>query len=56
MGERDVTDDDLSDMFDYTRPAPVPALSRLAMVQMIERTRFNLALAEHDQRVVDDDQ
>ena len=27
MGQRDVTDDDLSDMFDYTRAAPVPAFS-----------------------------
>ena len=56
MGERDVTDDDLSDMFDYTRAAPVPALSRLAMEPLIERTHFNPAVAQRDHRVVDDDQ
>ena len=56
MGERDVADDDLSDMFDYTRTAPVPALSRLAMEQLIERTHFNPAVAQRDRRVVDDDQ
>ena len=27
MGQRDVTDDDLSDMFDYTRASPVPPFS-----------------------------
>jgi phospholipase C len=55
MGQRDVTDDDLSDMFDYTRAAPVPALSGIAMERLIRRSRFDLAVAEHDDRVVDDD-
>lgn len=55
LGQRDVTDDDLSDMFDYTRAAPVPAFSELAMKQLIHRTRFILAVAERDDRIVDDD-
>jgi hypothetical protein len=55
LGQRDVTDDDLSDMFDYTRATPVPAFSELAMKRLIRRTRFNLALADRDHRVVDDD-
>ena len=55
MGQRDVTDDDLSDMFDYTRATPVPAFSELTMKGMIRHTHFNLALADRDNRVVDDD-
>lgn len=55
LGQRDVTDDDLGDMFDYTRAAPVPAFSELAMERLIRRTRFNLAVAERDARIVDDD-
>jgi phospholipase C len=55
MGQRDVTDDDLSDMFDYTRSAPVPPFSDVAMRELIRRTRFNLAVADRDTRVVDDD-
>jgi hypothetical protein len=55
MGQRDVSDDDLSDMFDYTRATPVPAFSELAMQRLIRRTHFNLALADRDHRVVDDD-
>jgi phospholipase C len=55
MGQRDVTDDDLSDMFDYTRAAPVPPLSELAMKGLIRRSHFNLAVAQRDGRTVDDD-
>lgn len=55
MGQRDATDDDLSDMFDYTRAAPVPPLPEAAMRAMIRRTHFNLAIAARDGRVVDDD-
>jgi phospholipase C len=55
MGQRDVTDDDLSDMFDFTRSAPVPPFSEVSMQQMIRRTHFRLAAAERDDRIVDDD-
>ena len=43
MGQRDVTDDDLSDMFDYTRAAPVPPFSEVSMERLIRRTHFSLA-------------
>lgn len=56
MGQRDVTDDDLSDMFDYTRASPVPAYSALSMKRLIRKTHFNLAAADRDNRIVDDDQ
>jgi phospholipase C len=56
LGQRDLTDDDLSDMFDFTRAAPVPAISEMAMKGLIHRTRFNLAVANRDGRIVDDDQ
>jgi phospholipase C len=55
LGQRDVSDDDLSDMFDYTRAQPVPAFSGVAMRQLIRRTHFNLAVADRDTRPVDDD-
>jgi phospholipase C len=55
MGQRDVTDDDLSDMFDYTRARPIPSFSELSMDGLIQRTHFNLAVAEEDAHVVDDD-
>lgn len=55
MGQRDATDDDLSDMFDYTRSAPVPAFSDVSIEKMIHLTHFRLAIAERDNRVVDDD-
>jgi phospholipase C len=55
MGQRDVTDDDLSDMFDYTRAAPVPPFSAVSILQMIHRTHFNLALVRRDNHIVDDD-
>lgn len=55
MGQRDVTDDDLSDMFDYTRAAPVPPLSEVSLERMIRATHFQLAAAELDARSVDDD-
>jgi phospholipase C len=55
MHQRDATDDDLSDMFDYTRSAPVPAFSEVSIKRMIRRTHFNLATAESNDHVVDDD-
>jgi phospholipase C len=55
LGQRDLTDDDLHDMFDYTRTAPVPSFSKLSMQRLIRRTRFNLAVAEQNDHVVDDD-
>jgi len=55
MGQRDVSDDDLSDMFDYTRVKPIPSFSELSMRRMIRQTHFKLALAVHDRHVVDDD-
>ena len=55
MGQRDVGDDDLSDMFDYTRAAPIPPLSPISMERLIGGTHFHLALAERDARPVDDD-
>ena len=55
MGQRDVTDDDLGDMFDYTRPQPVPPFSEVSMENLIRRTHFHLAVAQSDHHVVDDD-
>jgi phospholipase C len=55
LGQRDATDDDLSDMFDYTRAAPVPPLSETALRPLIRQTHFSVALAEHDASPVDDD-
>jgi phospholipase C len=55
LGQRDVTDDDLHDMFDYARATPVPSFFELSMEKLIKSTRFNLAVAAHDDHVVDDD-
>ncbi|MGB8908299.1 MAG: alkaline phosphatase family protein [Candidatus Cybelea sp.] len=55
MGQRDVNDDDLSDMFDYTRASLVPAVSERTLSPLIRRTHFNVAVADRDDRVVDDD-
>ena len=55
MGQRDVNDDDLSDMFDYTRAQPLPPLSASALRPLIERTHFSLAVADRDTRPVDTD-
>jgi phospholipase C len=55
MGQRDATDDDLSDMFDYTRAAPVPPLPAASLRRLIRETRFTLASAQRDDRVADDD-
>jgi phospholipase C len=55
LNQRDVTDDDLHDLFDYTRAAPVPSFSHLAMQRWIRRTHFDLELAERNDHVVDDD-
>ena len=56
LGQRDASGDDLSDMFDYTRAQPIPAIGPLAMQRMIRRTGLNLATALHDTHAVDDDQ
>ncbi len=56
LGQRDASGDDLSDMFDYTRAAPIPAITKLSMQRMIRRTGLNLAAALHDTHAVDDDQ
>ncbi|MBV8345837.1 MAG: hypothetical protein JO190_12710 [Candidatus Eremiobacteraeota bacterium] len=56
LGQRDVTDDDLHDMFDFTRTTLVPSFSELSMQRLIRRTRFDLAAAESDDHPVDDDQ
>ena len=42
-------------MFDYTRAAPVPPFSEVSMENLIRRTHFNLAVAQRDDHVVDDD-
>ncbi len=55
MGQRDVTDDDLHDLFDYTRASPVPAFSEVSLERLIRRSHFSLAVAEGDDRPVDDD-
>jgi len=55
MGERDLGGDDLSDMFDYARPSPVPSFTPLAFEKLIHRTDWNLARSMHDTHVVDDD-
>ncbi|HLX26273.1 MAG TPA: alkaline phosphatase family protein [Candidatus Cybelea sp.] len=55
MGQRDATDDDLSDMFDYTRAAPVPPFSEASIRPLIRESHFSLASAQRDDRVVDDD-
>ncbi len=55
MGQRDATDDDLSDMFDYTRAAPVPPFTEASIEKMIRMTHFQLAVAQRDTRPVDDD-
>ncbi len=55
MGRRDVTDDDLHDLFDYTRAVPVPPLPEAALQRMIRATHFRLALAESNDHAVDDD-
>ncbi len=55
LGQRDATDDDLHDMFDFARTAPVPSYSELSMQRLIRRTRFELAAAESNDHPVDDD-
>jgi phospholipase C len=55
LGQRDATDDDLHDMFDFARTAPVPPYSELSMQRLIRRTRFDLAAAESNDHPVDDD-
>jgi phospholipase C len=55
LGQRDATDDDLSDMFDYTRTTPIPSFSEVSMKNLIRRTRYNLAVADRNDHVVDDD-
>jgi phospholipase C len=55
MGQRDVTDDDLSDMFDFSRTTPVPSFSEVSMRNLIRATHFSLAVAQRNDHVVDDD-
>ena len=55
LNERDASGDDLSDMFDYARPQPVPPFTYLAFERLIHRTQWNLAREMHDTHVVDDD-
>ncbi len=55
LGQRDSTDDDLHDMFDFARTTPVPSFSELSMQRMIRRTRFELAEAESNDHPVDGD-
>lgn len=55
LGQRDTTDDDLHDMFDFTRTTPAPSYSEMSMQRMIRRTRFDLAAAESNDHPVDDD-
>ncbi|MGA8535716.1 MAG: alkaline phosphatase family protein [Candidatus Tumulicola sp.] len=55
LGERDLGGDDLSDMFDYARPAPVPFFTELAFERLIKNTQWNLARSLADRHVVDDD-
>jgi phospholipase C len=56
LGERDLGGDDLSDMFDYARPAPVPAFTHLAFQKLIQKTQWDLARSLHDTHLVDADQ
>ncbi len=54
LGQRDATDDDLHDMFDFTRTTAVPPFSELSLERLIRPTHFNLTVAEHDNHIVDD--
>jgi phospholipase C len=55
LGQRDASGDDLSDMFDYARSAPVPPMIELALRRLIQRTDWNLARSLRDTHPVDDD-
>ncbi|MBV8198843.1 MAG: hypothetical protein JO263_11970 [Candidatus Eremiobacteraeota bacterium] len=55
LGQRDATDDDLHDMFDFTRTTPVPPFFELSLQRLIRRAHFHLAVAERDNHIVDDD-
>ncbi|HTX58421.1 MAG TPA: alkaline phosphatase family protein [Verrucomicrobiae bacterium] len=54
LGQRDATDDDLSDMFDYARAAPVPPFGR-ELVDLVKATHIDLVALAHDNHPVDDD-
>lgn len=54
LGQRDAAGDDLSDMFDYARAAPVPPIIELAVRNLVHKTQWNLARSLHDDHVVDD--
>jgi phospholipase C len=55
LGQRDASGDDLSDLFDYARAQPVPAISQVAMERLIRHSNLNLAVAVRDRHAVDDD-
>jgi phospholipase C len=56
LGQRDATDDDLSDLFDYTRAQPIPPFFYLAVEHTIQRSGWDLATVSRDGHDVDDDQ
>ena len=56
LGQRDASGDDLSDLFDYARPSPVPPIVELAVRKTIRATRWNLARSLHDTHPVDTDE
>jgi len=55
LGQRDASGDDLSDMFDYARPQPVPPLPGLWLARLIHKTSpgWNLSTSLRDTHVVD---
>ena len=56
MGQRDVTDDDLSDMFDYTRACAGAAVLRSLDGTPDSHARTSISpLRERDDHIVDDD-
>lgn len=56
LGQRDASGDDLSDMFDYARPSPVPPIVELAVRKLIRATQWNLARSLRDTHPVDADE
>lgn len=56
LGQRDASGDDLSDMFDYARPQPIPPFKGYWLESLIGRTSpgWSLAASLRDTHVVDD--